>query len=91
MPAADAPRFSIRGMFLLTAIVVFICFFFREGNRINSFLSGFGLVVATLILFGLTLYLGSRFSSKPGTMHRVVYVTFVLFVILLFFSMPVVR
>lgn len=83
MNPVNSSRFSLRGNLMLTAVVAVAFFLFREGYRIDSRLSGYGLVIGTLVLFGLTLYLGLRFSTKPSATRMTIYATLIILAILL--------
>ncbi len=71
-------KFGLRGVMLLTAAVASILFFAIEGVRFNSWLRGFGLLISAVLSAALLLYLGSRFSSRPGAVRRIIFVVIVL-------------
>jgi hypothetical protein len=87
----DAQKFGVRGVMLLTAAAAAIIFFLHEGLRYDSWLLGYGVVFAAICSVMLLLYLGSRFSRRPGALRRIVYAVIALIPLAIWLLFPPVR
>lgn len=91
----DPPRdsvhqstFSLVDLLTITTLAALAAFLFREGSRTESTLYGFGGMMGSLLMAGLILLVGIRFSRKSGALPRIIWVVIALVVTLLPLLMP---
>ncbi|MCU0716747.1 MAG: hypothetical protein MUD03_11530 [Pirellula sp.] len=81
-------NFSLLDLLAITSLSALIAFSFREGSRTESIICGYGSIIGSLLLAGLVLLVGTRFSRKSGASHRIIWGVIALIVTLVPLLIP---